>query len=236
MLQKVLNLAKWVIVNLNIFKIKVIPRLFWSSPTTLTIKPSPISVAFLILGLSLFGFGEALLISAGVGVSPWTVFAQGISNNTDWSIGASTAVISSCVLFLWIFLKQIPGLGTIFNIIIISIFLDLSLPYLPTFETLFFNILMAAMGVLITGFGGAIYLIANLGPGPRDGLMTGLQRLTNYPIAIVRGSIEVTVVLLGALLGGVVGIGTLFFAFGIGPSLALSILLLNKLFDHNSAE
>lgn len=234
MLQKVLNLAKWVIVNLNIFKIRIIPSLFWSSPTTLTIKPSPISVLFLILGLFLFGLGEALLIAAGVGVSPWTVFAQGVSKNTDWSIGVSTAIISSFVLFLWIFLKQIPGLGTIFNIIIISIVLDISLPYLPNFEKLFFNILMAAMGVLITGFGGAIYLIANLGPGPRDGLMTGLQRLTNYPIAIVRGSIEVTVVILGALLGGVVGIGTLLFAFGIGPSLALSIMLLNKLFDRNS--
>jgi uncharacterized membrane protein YczE len=93
---------------------------------------------------------------------------------------------------------------------------------------------MAASGVLITGFGGAIYLIANLGPGPRDGLMTGLQRITGYPIAMVRGSIEVTVVVLGALLGGVVGIGTLFFAFGIGPSLALSILVLTKLFGPKS--
>ncbi|NBT88768.1 MAG: hypothetical protein EBT51_10775, partial [Flavobacteriaceae bacterium] len=96
--------------NLNIFKIRVIPSLFWSSPTTLTIKPSPISVLFLILGLFLFGLGEALLIAAGVGVSPWTVFAQGVSKNTDWSIGVSTAIISSFVLFLWIFLKQIPGL------------------------------------------------------------------------------------------------------------------------------
>jgi uncharacterized membrane protein YczE len=95
---------------------------------------------------------------------------------------------------------------------------------------------MAATGVLITGFGGAIYLIANLGPGPRDGLMTGLQRMTNYPIALVRGSIEVTAVIVGAFLGGVVGIGTLFFAFGIGPALALSILLLTKLFDHNSVD
>ena len=222
--------------NLNILKIKAIPTLFWSSSKTLTIKPSPISVLFLILGLFLFGLGEALLISAGVGVSPWTVFAQGISKNTDWSIGVSTAIISSFVLFLWIFLKQIPGQGTILNIIIISIVLDISLPYLPNFETLSFKILMAATGVLITGFGGAIYLIANLGPGPRDGLMTGLQRLTNYPIAIVRGSIEITVVMIGALLGGVVGIGTLFFAFGIGPSLALSILLLTKLFGKNSVD
>ena len=215
----------------DIFKIKAIPRLFWSSPKTLTIKPPIVSFAFLILGLIIFGLGEAFLIAAGVGVSPWTVFAQGFSIHTGWSIGASTAVISSIVLFLWVFLKQVPGLGTIFNIIIISIVLDYSLPYLPNFETFSLNILMAASGVFVTGFGGAIYLIANLGPGPRDGLMTGLQRITGYPIAIVRGSIEVTVVVLGALLGGVVGIGTLFFAFGIGPSLALSILVLTKLFS-----
>lgn len=218
----------------DIFKIKVIPRLFWSSPKTLTITPPIVSFAFLILGLIIFGLGEAFLIAAGVGVSPWTVFAQGLSIHTGWSIGASTAVISSIVLFLWLFLKQAPGLGTIFNIIIISIVLDFSLPYLPNFETFSLNILMAASGVFITGFGGAIYLIANLGPGPRDGLMTGLQRITGYPIAMVRGSIEVTVVVLGALLGGVVGIGTLFFAFGIGPSLALSILVLTKLFGPKS--
>lgn len=218
----------------DIFKIKVIPRLFWSSPKTLTITPPIVSFAFLILGLIIFGLGEAFLIAAGVGVSPWTVFAQGLSIHTGWSIGASTAVISSIVLFLWLFLKQAPGLGTIFNIIIISIVLDFSLPYLPNSETFSVNILMAASGVFITGFGGAIYLIANLGPGPRDGLMTGLQRITGYPIAMVRGSIEVTVVVLGALLGGVVGIGTLFFAFGIGPSLALSILVLTKLFGPKS--
>jgi len=215
----------------DIFKIKAVPRLFWSSPKILTIKPPIVSFAFLILGLIIFGLGEALLIAAGVGVSPWTVFAQGFSIHTGWSIGVSTAVVSSIVLFLWVFLKQVPGLGTIFNIIIISIVLDFSLPYLPNFETFSLNILMAASGVVITGFGGAIYLIANLGPGPRDGLMTGLQRITGYPIAFVRGSIEVTVVVLGALLGGVAGIGTLFFAFGIGPSLALSILVLTKLFS-----
>lgn len=220
----------------DILKIKTIPGLFWSSPKTLTIKPPIVSFAFLIVGLIIFGLGEALLIAAGVGVSPWTVFAQGVSIHTNWSIGLSTAVISSIVLFLWIFLKQTPGLGTIFNIIVISIVLDLSLPYLPRFDTLTMNILIAASGVLITGFGGAIYLIANLGPGPRDGLMTGLQRITDYPIAIVRGSIEVTVVILGALLGGVAGIGTLFFAFGIGPSLTLSILILAKLFGPKAIE
>ena len=215
----------------SIFKIRAIPTLFWTSPKTLTIKPPLISFAMLLIGLILFGLGEALLIVAGVGVSPWTVFAQGISKNTGWSIGVSTAVISSVVLSLWTFLKQKPGLGTLFNIIIVSVILDLSLPYLPHSDTLLFKVLLALTGVFVTGFGGAIYLIANLGPGPRDGLMTGLQRITNFPMAAVRGSIEVTVVILGALLGGVVGIGTLFFAFGIGPALVVSILFLSKIFD-----
>lgn len=215
--------------NLDILKIKSIPHLFWTSPKTLTIKPPVVSFVFLIIGLIIFGLGEAMLLAAGVGVSPWTVFAQGVSIHTDWSIGVSTAVISSIVLFLWMFLRQMPGMGTIFNIIVISIVLDVSLPYLPRFETFSLNILMAASGVVITGFGGAIYLISNLGPGPRDGLMTGLQRMTDYPIAFIRGSIEVTVVVLGSILGGVAGIGTLLFAFGIGPSLALSIFILNNL-------
>ena len=184
----------------------------------------------LLLGLVLFGLGEAVLIAAGVGVSPWTVLAQGVAKNTSWSIGASTAVISSVVLFLWIFLKQKPGLGTVLNILIISVVLDLSLPYLPNFEAPLSRILLALVGVFITGFGGAVYLIANLGPGPRDGLMTGLQRMTNFPIAAVRGGIEVAVVILGASLGGLVGVGTLFFAFGIGPALALSVLLLDRVF------
>lgn len=214
----------------SVFKIRAIPTLFWSSPRTLTIKPPLISLLMLLLGLVLFGLGEAVLIAAGVGVSPWTVLAQGVAKNTSWSIGASTAVISSVVLFLWIFLKQKPGLGTVLNILIISVVLDLSLPYLPNFEAPLSRILLALAGVFITGFGGAIYLIANLGPGPRDGLMTGLQRMTNFPIAAVRGGIEVAVVILGASLGGLVGVGTLFFAFGIGPALALSVLLLDRVF------
>lgn len=217
--------------KLSLFKVKAIPALFWTASSPLTFKPSITSFLMLIVGLVMFGLGEALLIAAGVGVSPWTVFAQGVSIHSGWTIGFSTAVISSLVLLLWVFLKQIPGLGTIFNIIIISTVLDVGLPYLPKFDILFLNILMAVTGVFITGFGGAVYLIANLGPGPRDGLMTGLQRLTNYPLAVIRGGIEIGVVIVGVLLGGMAGIGTLLFAFGIGPALAVSILLLSQLFD-----
>ena len=184
----------------------------------------------LIIGLILFGLGEALLIASGAGVSPWTVFAQGFSKVTNWSIGLSTFTISFFVLLFWVPLRQTPGVGTVLNIIIISLVLDLSAPYLPVFETSAMRLAEAALGVIITGFGGGIYLIANLGPGPRDGLMTGLQRQTGHPLATVRSVIEISVVVLGWSLGGVVGLGTLMFAFGIGPCVATSMLFLQFCF------
>jgi uncharacterized membrane protein YczE len=189
-------------------------------------KPPLASVTFLIIGLVLFGLGEALLVTAGVGVSPWTVFAQGVTNVTEWGLGFATFVISASVLVLWIPLKQTPGMGTILNAIIISLVLEYVLPFLPTFETYAANALLALMGVLVTGFGGAIYLIANLGPGPRDGLMTGLQTVTQQPIALVRMFLELTVVAIGWALGGTLGLGTLFFALGIGPAMAIGMQIL----------
>ena len=214
--------------KLKILSAKAVPILFWSSPKALTLKPKFISVIFLIIGLVLFGLGEALLISAGIGVSPWTVFGQGISNVSNASIGFATLIISLFVLLCWIPLKQIPGIGTVLNVILIASVLDYSLPYLPSPETYILRLTQVVLGVVITGFGGGVYLIANLGPGPRDGLMTGLQRISDFPIAWVRSGIELTVVLIGWILGGIVGIGTLVFAFGIGPSVAISIYLLAK--------
>ncbi len=133
--------------------------------------------------------------------------------------------ISIFVLFLWIPLKQKPGIGTILNAIIISLVLHYAIPVLPVFEENILRLGQAILGVFITGLGGGIYLIANLGPGPRDGLMTGLQRVTNFPIAWVRSSIEITVLTIGWSLGGVIGLGTILFAFGIGPCLALSLTI-----------
>ena len=209
-------------------KIRAVPHLFWSSPRPLTFRPPLISVVMLIIGLVLFGLGEALLIASGVGVSPWTVLAQGMTNVTGWSVGLATFVISVFVLALWVPLRQTPGLGTILNIIVISVVLDVALPYLPRFDAPGLRILEAAAGVVVTGIGGGIYLIANLGPGPRDGLMTGLQRLTGLPIAWVRSFIELTAVALGWSCGGVVGIGTLLFAFGIGPCVAATMFWLQS--------
>ena len=182
----------------------------------------------LIVGLTLFGVGEALLVASGAGVSPWTVLADGIAKMTGWSIGFSTFMVSSCVLLLWYPLRQIPGIGTILNILIVAFVIEVAHPQLPQFENQLFQTMEALVGVLITGIGGGIYLIANLGPGPRDGLMTGLQKYSNLPLAVVRTAIEVFVVTLGWVLGGVAGVGTLLFAFGIGPSISMSMYVFSK--------
>ncbi|ADE38375.1 membrane protein YczE [Candidatus Puniceispirillum marinum] len=210
--------------------IKTIPTLFWSAPKPLTMRPPLRSFVILCFGLALFGLGEALLIASAAGVSPWTVFAEGVTNVTGWSIGLATFIISVCVLLTWIPLRQIPGIGTIANAIIIALMLDFSLPYLPKPDGFMLQSLQALIGVLVTGLGGGIYLIANLGPGPRDGLMTGLQQLTNLPIAWVRSGIEISVVIIGWYLGGTVGLGTILFAFLIGPSVAASLYGLQALF------
>mgnify|MGYP005990140395 FL=1 len=216
--------------SLIFLSIKNVPKTNWSSDTPLNFKPRLKTFILLCLGLSLFGFGESLLIHSTIGVSPWTVLAEGLSLKLNWSVGFATFIVSVLVLSAWIFLKQKPGLGTLLNIIIIAGMIDLSL-FLFDFSTNNFllNVLTGILGVLFVGLGSGIYLIANLGPGPRDGLMTGLQRITKLPIAWVRASIEISVVILGWILGGTVGIGTLIFAFGIGPAVALGLYLINEI-------
>ena len=213
-----------------IFSLKKVPTLSWSSFDALNLKPRIITLLYLIIGLILFGLGETMLITANAGVSPWTVLAQGISIKTGYSIGISTFIVSIGVLILWIPLKQKPGIGTILNTIIISIVLDVSLPYLPTPESFFLQALQVFIGVIIVGLGSGFYLISNLGPGSRDGLMTGLQKKTNLPIALIRTTIEVSAVVFGFYLGGVVGIGTLVFAFGIGPAVSAGLFFVSRFF------
>ena len=209
-------------------KIKKIPKTSWSSHSSLSFRPKLKTLIFLCLGLIIFGFGSSLLIHASIGNAPWVVFAQGLSIQFNWSIGFATFVSSIIVLSTWIPLAQKPGLGTVMNMIIIALILDFSI-YQFDFSSniIFTNLFTAFVGTLAAGLGSGIYLIANLGPGPRDGLMTGLQKISGYPIAWVRIFIEVTVVLLGWLLGGSVGIGTLIFAFGVGPSVALGLHLIS---------
>jgi uncharacterized membrane protein YczE len=214
----------------DILKIKKIPNLTWSSSSPLNFKPNLKTLIFLVLGLSLFAIGETLLITANQGVSPWTVLAQGISFQTNLSIGVTTFIVSLIVLILWYPLKQKPGLGTILNIVLISIIIDLTIPILPYPKSFLFQIIQSIIAVFIVGVGSGFYLTANLGPGPRDGLMTGLQSLTNQPIALIRTIIEVSAVGLGFYLGGIVGIGTLLFAFGIGPTVSIGIFIVIKFF------
>jgi uncharacterized membrane protein YczE len=164
-------------------------------------------------------------------MSPWTVLADGVASATGWTIGVATFVVSSCVLLLWLPLHQLPGIGTIINVVVVAAVIEFFHLRLPSFDSLPLQTLEACAGVLITGVGGGVYLIANLGPGPRDGLMTGLQKISNLPLAVVRSGIEVFVVSVGWILGGEAGIGTLFFAFGIGPSISVSMYFLLRVFS-----
>ena len=202
-------------------KIKKIPKVGWSSEKPYNFKPKLETLFFLCLGLTLFGLGEGLLIVSFTGASPWSVLAQGISINTNLSIGIITFLISIAVLILWIPLGQKPGIGTI----------DLCIKFVPTPSNYIYQLILAVVSVITVGVGGGIYLISNLGAGPRDGLMIGLQKVSNFPIAIVRATLEITVVSVGWYLGGTVGIGTLLFAFGIGPCVAFGLYLVDKIFS-----
>ncbi|MDC1053629.1 hypothetical protein OAP89_03715 [Candidatus Pelagibacter sp.] len=212
-------------------KIKNIPSVYWSSDKPHNLKPKISTFFFLCFGLTLFGLGEGLLIVSASGASPWSVLAQGLYLNFGFSVGVITIFISFIVLLLWFPLKQKPGIGTILNALIIGIIIDVCIRYVPTPDNYIYQILLGAFAVLTVGIGGGIYLVANLGPGPRDGLMIGLQKKTNLPIALVRGFLEISVMSVGWYLGGTVGVGTLLFAFGIGPCVALSLFLVNRLFN-----
>ena len=212
-------------------KIKKIPKVNWSSDKPYNFRPKFSTFFFLCFGLTLFGLGEGLLIVSFTGASPWSVLAQGISLNINLSIGTITLLISIAVLILWIPLGLKPGMGTIFNALIIALMIDLCIKFVPTPSNYTNQIFLAVLSVFSVGIGGGIYLISNLGAGPRDGLMIGLQKLTKLPIAAVRGTLEISVVSIGWYLGGTVGIGTLLFAFGIGPCVALGLYLVDKIFN-----
>ncbi len=212
-------------------KIKKIPKVKWSSEKTFNFKPRLSTLFFCCFGLMLFGLGEGLLIVSYTGASPWSVLAQGISLNVNISIGMITFLISVSVLILWIPLRQKLGMATILNALIIAVMIDLCIKFVPTPSNYFNQLILAIVSVITVGIGGGIYLVANLGAGPRDGLMVGLQKKTNLPIALVRATLEISVVSIGWYLGGTVGIGTLLFAFGIGPCVALGLYLVDKTFD-----
>ena len=213
---------------MNYFKITHIPKVKWSSDSPFNIKPSPKTLFFLFFGLTLFGLGEALIIVSNLGVTPWTVFAEGVAKNFDLSIGLATFLVSISILILWVPLKQKIGIGTISNAIIIAFTIDLFVYLLPISTNTFLSIVQMIIGILLVGIGSGIYLITNLGPGTRDGLMKGISENFYKPIYLIRLSIEIVVVILGWILGGTVGLGTLMFAILIGPIISVSLIVIKR--------
>lgn len=171
----------------------------------------------LFLGLALYGFAIGLMVRANLGLSPWDVLNEGLSERTGLSFGMIVNIIGAAVLLLWIPLRQRPGIGTIANVFLIGIFADLSLWLLPSAQSVPTGLAMLLLGVFLTGVATGAYIGAGLGPGPRDGLMTGLVKRTGGSVRIIRTGIELTVLAIGWMLGGTVGLGTLVFALGIGP-------------------
>ena len=207
----------------KIFLISSVPITSWSAPRPNIFLPKFQTFFFLCLGLFLFGLGESILVISLNGVTPWTVLAEGVAKKVNIGIGLSTFIISCIVLIFWLPLKLKPGLGTIMNIIIIALTMGVTIPFLYFLNHFFNPIFLSFFGTLLVGLGSGIYLIANLGPGTRDGLMTGISKNYNKPISLIRFSIEFLVVFLGWILGGTLGIGTIIFAIFIGPFVSLSL-------------
>lgn len=171
----------------------------------------------LLAGLVLFGVSLAAIINAGLGAVSWDVLHLGLADRLPLTVGIAGVLVSLLLLLTWIPLRQWPGVGTIGNAVLVGLVLDLALPHLPTPETLSGQIPMLALGILGNGLATAMYIGAQLGPGPRDGLMTGLARVTGRSIRLIRTALEITVIAIGLLLGGTAGVGTVAFALAIGP-------------------
>jgi|UniRef100_UPI00404B2181 uncharacterized protein len=183
----------------------------------------------LFFGLALFGLGDALVMQSNLGNAPWTVFAQGLSLKTGLTIGWTTFLTGFVVLLIWIWLRQRPGFGTFSNIVIISASIQIGVNLFPLQTTLLGGVASALLGIAIVGIGSALYITCGLGSGPRDGLMTGLHNRTGIRVGRVRMGIEVMVLIVGALLGGKIGLGTALFALLVGQSVAISFGVLARL-------
>ena len=171
----------------------------------------------LYAGLALYGFSEALLVHAGLGLGPWNVLHQGLAGLTGLSLGLVLTIVGAAVLLLWIPLRQRPGLGTVSNVLVIGFAMDATLAVLPGVHSLAVRVPLLLAGVVLNGLATGLYICAAFGPGPRDGLMTGLHRRTGRSIRLIRTAVEITVVATGFALGGSVGVGTLLYALSIGP-------------------
>lgn len=182
----------------------------------------------LLIGLVGYGASMALMVRGGLGLAPWGVLDQGVSVHTPLSLGAASAVIGALVLLAWIPLRVRPGIGTVSNVIVIAITIDATLALLPEVTSMPARVALMLAGVALNAVSTVLYVGAGLGPGPRDGLMTGLVQRTGRSVRLVRSTIEICVLAVGWLLGGTVGVGTVVYAFGIGPSVQLVLRLTPK--------
>lgn len=206
---------------------KTIPHTPWRAEHRWQLSPT--RVAILFFGLAIFGLGDSLLVQGNVGNAPWTVFAQGLSLKTGFPLGVSTFLISVAVLLIWIPLKERPGFGTLSNIVLIATFIQIGTSIFPLQHSLAMGIAFDLLGITLVGIGSSLYITCGLGPGPRDGAMTGIHQATGVRVGRVRLGIEVTVLIIGWLMGGTVGVGTLLFALLIGESIAISLGVVARL-------
>ncbi len=204
-----------------------VPVTRWRSSSRWRTRPA--SFIVVVVGQWIFGTGEALLVASGLGVAPWTVLSQGLSNRLPISLGVATLLVSVLVLLLWLPLREWPGLGTVCNVLVIATALQIMVTVIPVPSALAARLAFVLGGIVIIGIGSGLYLTANLGPGPRDGWMTGIHQRTGWPISGVRLAIEAFVLVLGWTLGGTVGIGTVLFAVLIGPSVGYGLRLAGHL-------
>ncbi|MDL2080229.1 hypothetical protein QNN03_27675 [Streptomyces sp. GXMU-J15] len=179
----------------------------------------------LYAGLALYGASSALLVEAGLGLEPWNVLHQGLAELTGLTIGVVSIIVGAAVLLLWIPLRQRPGLGTVSNVFVVGIAMDATLAAVPAAHSLAVRIPLLVVGIVLNGVATGLYIAARFGPGPRDGLMTGLHRRTGRSIRLMRTGIEIAVVITGFLLGGTVGVGTVLYALAIGPLAQLFLRL-----------
>ncbi len=206
---------------------RTIPHTSWAANHRWDLSLSRSAILF--FGLFIFGLGDSLLVQSNTGNAPWTVLAQGVANKLNISIGVSTFAISTLILLLWIPLKEKPGFGTLANIVIIAGAIQIGVSVFPLASNFFVGVAMDFLGIAMVGIGSALYITCALGPGPRDGLMTAIHKRTGVRVGRVRLGIEGTVLILGALLGGTVGLGTALFALFIGQSIAISLGVVSRI-------
>jgi uncharacterized membrane protein YczE len=206
---------------------KTVPITPWRAEHRWQLSPS--RVAILFFGLAIFGLGDSLLVQGDVGNAPWTVFSQGLTYKTGLSIGWATAIISIFVLLIWIPLNEKPGFGTLSNIVLIASFIEIGTHIFPKQTSTLAGVVFALTGIAMVGLGSALYITCGLGPGPRDGAMTGIHFKTGIRVGRVRMGIELVVLTIGWLMGGRVGIGTALFALLIGQSVAIFLGIVARL-------